>query len=149
MALFGCGAALFAIAGATWAQDSAPSRCTWQTAERLTVRGIDAAGTGLRGRCVRVRARLDGWALRADRPHRGLAASQYDFIGAYSDDPALLEPYRERERRVEVLGVVGHCSDICADGGVRQDAEGNTIICMATGFCHYYADPYVLIEAVR
>jgi hypothetical protein len=138
-----------AIGVAAAQQERSAAPCTWDVATPLTVRGIDASETNLRGRCVRLRARLDGWGLYADRPHRGFDAAQYDFIGAYANDPALLAPFRERERRVEVLGVVGHCSDICADGGVQQDADGNTVICMATGFCHYYGDPYVMIEAVR
>jgi hypothetical protein len=99
---------------------------------------------------VRLRARLDGWGLYANRPHRGFDASQYDFIGAYSDDPGLLDPFRARERSVEVLGVVGHCSDICADGGGVQPTDAaDTVICMPAGFCHYHDDPYVMITAVR
>ncbi|MGQ0533106.1 MAG: hypothetical protein ACT4OF_10520 [Caulobacteraceae bacterium] len=142
-------AILLAAIGAAWAQEGrAQTDCTWETAERLSVRRIDGAETGLRGRCVRVRAELDGWQLSAARPQRRSVAAPIDFIGAYSRDATLLEPFRERSRRVEVLGVVGHCSDICA-GEHGRDEQGSTTICMPTGFCHYYDDPYVMIEAVR
>jgi hypothetical protein len=86
-------------------------------------------------------------------------ARQETFIGAYFDDDALHASLRERPRRVEALGVVGHCSDICADenDAMRRElaaarAEGREpeiTICMPAGFCHYYEDPYVMIEDVR
>ena len=78
----------------------------------------------------------------------GALGTEY-FIGAYAHDELTLRPYVERPRRVEVLGVVGQCSDICANSP-ETDAEGNTVFCMPAGYCHYYyADPYVMIEAVR
>jgi hypothetical protein len=86
--------------------------------------------------------------LAEARPHRGLREAQIDFIGAYSHSENLMDSFSERPRRVEVLGRVGHCADICAEGETR-DEDGNVVICMATGFCHYYYDPYVMIEAVR
>jgi hypothetical protein len=142
-------AALLAFMGVSWAQhDQAQTPCSWESAERVTVRGLDGAEGGEPGRCVRLRAELDGWMLSDARRHRGLRAAQTDFIGAYSRDEALLDGFAERPRRVEVLGRVGHCGDICAEGETR-DEEGNVVICMAIGFCHYYDDPYVMIEAVR
>jgi hypothetical protein len=146
-----CAAALFAVllavVGAASAQpERAP--CDWDTAEPVTVRGLDSVEGGAPGRCVRLRAELDGWMLSDVRPHRGLRAAQTDFIGAYSHSENLMDSFNERPRRVEVLGRVGHCGDICAEGETR-DAEGNVVICMATGFCHYHDDPYVMIDAVR
>jgi hypothetical protein len=149
--------ALLAPLAAGWAQTE-PAACTWETAEPVSVRALERSQTAFRGRCVRVLGETDGWALSASR-RRGVAGEEI-FIGAYVDDDALRSSLRERPRRTEVLGVVGHCSDICAEENeaMRREldaahAEGrepeNLVICMAAGFCHYYEDAYVQIQDVR
>jgi hypothetical protein len=138
--------ALLALVGASWAQQRDAPRCTWSTAEYASVSRLERSRTDFRGHCVRVRAELDGWKLSVTRSTGG-GAIEY-FIGAYSGDEALLRAFQNRPRRVEVLGVVGHCSDICANSPTTTP-EGYTNVCMPVGFCHYYDDPYVMIEAVR
>jgi hypothetical protein len=131
--------AFLAPLGAGWAQSDAP--CTWDSAQAMSVRALERAQADLRGRCVRVRAQSDGWALRVSE-QRGIAGEE-TLIGAYFEDEALRASLAERPRRVEALGVVGHCSDICAN-------SGDDVVCMAVGYCHYhYGDPYVMISAVQ
>jgi hypothetical protein len=116
-----------------------PQPCAWESAEVVSVRRLDRDQADLRGRCVRVLALNDGWALRSQR--RGRAGVEETFIGAYFEEDALHASLAERPRRVEVLGVVGHCSDICSN-------SSEDVICMPVGFCHYYDGPYVMISAV-
>lgn len=148
--------ALIAPLAAGWAQTE-PAACTWETAEPISVRALERSRTALRGRCVRVFGRTDGWALRVSE-RRGVAGEE-TFIGAYFNDDALHSSFTEHPRRVEALGVVGHCSDICAeeneamlrelDAARAEGREPEITICMAAGFCHYYEDPYVMIQDVR
>lgn len=120
---------------------SAPQTCTWETAEPVSVRALDRSRTDVRGRCVRVFALNDGWALRTQRQSR--QGAEETFVGAYFEDHALRDALGVHPRRVEALGVVGHCSDICAN-------PNPDVFCMPVGFCHYYyGDPYVMISAVR
>lgn len=158
-------AALALAAPLALAQNRAPA-CTWETAEAISVAALERSGAHHRGRCVRVRGLTDGWAMRS-RERRG-AVGEEIFIGAYVDDEALGRELRRRPRRVEALGVVGHCRDICAEenelldvagaAGSRREmaaarAEGRApeslVICMASGYCHYYDDAYLRIQAVR
>ena len=131
--------ALIAPFAAGWAQTE-PEPCTWENAEPISVYALEHSGAALRDRCVRVFAETDGWALRVWR-RRGIAG-ETTFVGAYFDDETLRSSLAERPRRIEALGVVGHCGDICA--GAADD-----VICMPVGFCHYYHDPYVQIRDIR
>lgn len=129
------------LASAALGQTEGPAQaCTWENAEAVSTRALDRSRVDLRGRCVRVTALNDGWALRSQRRSRD--GIEEIFIGAYFEDAAMREAFAVRPRRVEALGIVGHCSDICAEAS--SDA-----ICMPVGFCHYHSDPYVLISAVR
>lgn len=135
------GAAALAATGAGWAQDETPPPCAWETAQRISVRALERSGDRLRGQCVRVVGRINGRDLAdMQRPPRG----NYEdlMVGAYFDDEAMADSFFEHPRRVEALGRVGLCEDICADAGPD-------VFCMATGYCHYHGGPYVLVKATR
>ena len=142
------GLVLIVVVGVSWAQQQREtSSCTWENAEAHTLRTIERSRGLLDDHCVRVYAELDGWKLSARDRSDGVAGREY-FVGAYAHDESVLEAYSDHPRRVEVLGRVGACAAICG-GGESTDAEGNTVICMPVGYCHYHSDSYVMIDAVR
>jgi hypothetical protein len=133
IALLACGAAL--------AQSSAPRDCAWETAERISLRELERSGERLVGRCVRVRGELNARNMRVER-RLGATITESTMIGAYFIDGALRASFSERPRHTQALGVVGHCRNVCA-------AADPDTICMPSGHCHYYDDPYVMIQRVR
>lgn len=151
-------ASVAGLLGARAAEVEPDPACTWESAEAVGVIALDRSELRYRGYCVRVRGMLDtrsiGVTRRGDRNERV-------FIGAYFAEPAMRDDYITA-RSVEVLGIVGHCRDICADenealqrqaeaerNGVAPEASEDIPLCMPVGHCHYYDDPYILVQAVR
>jgi hypothetical protein len=147
---------LLALPGAASSQQPAP--CTWETARPVTVRTLNGAPTRWVGACVRVRADLDRRSLSTTRRERA-TVTERTSIGAYFADETLSDAASawSRPRRVEALGVVGLCRNICADANARASAAAGAssggvttfTVCLPAGWCHYYDDPYVLIDAIR
>ena len=142
--------------GAVWAQQA--PHCTWETASRISVDTLERSEERLKGQCVRVRGMLDYRSLSTTRS-TGITSREITFIGAYFADDALRQSFLNHPRRVEALGAVGHCRDICAEAdkanrmqSVNADPNDSEVlagICMPIGHCHFYDDPYVTVQAVR
>lgn len=131
-----------AVCGVAWAQsESTPAECTWEIAIEIGVRALERSGERLVGQCVRVRGHLNARDMRVERRLSATTAEE-TLIGAYFVDASTRTALSERPRYAQALGVVGHCSNVCDDA----DAEA---ICMPVGHCHYYDDPYVMIQDVR
>jgi hypothetical protein len=139
------------------ASSQAPSGCTWETARAVSVRMLDGAPARWAGACVRVRGELDYRSLSQTRRER-LTVIERTSIGAYfaNDTLTSLAGRWQTPRRVEALGTVGLCRNICADAnhdavstGVSGGSVTTVTICLPTGWCHSYDDPYVLIASIR
>lgn len=131
-----------AICGVAWAQTEAqPPACTWETAQPISLRVLERSDERLVGQCVRVRGDLSARDMSVER-RRSATTTEETIIGAYFVDNDMRSTFSERPRFTQALGVVGHCRNVCADA----DPEA---ICMPIGHCHYYDDPYVMIQDVR
>jgi hypothetical protein len=132
---------VLAICGVAWAQSAATTACTWENARTVSLLALEASGERLVGQCVRVRGQLTARDMSVER-RRGATTTVETTIGAYFVDRSVQVALADRPRYVQALGVVGHCRNVCAD----SDPDA---ICMPIGHCHYYDDPYVMIQDVR
>lgn len=143
-------ATLILAAALSAAPEPAPSAdCTWENARKISVETLERSNRKLVGQCVRVRGDLSATRLSNTRSS-GVSSEVWTGVGAYFQSAKLMEQVFgwEEDHRVEVLGAVGHCTQVY-DEMKAELAENPDAVFLPTGWCHFYADPLVRIKAIR